>query len=223
MVNQRRTDACINCWYMDGSDSLKMWKEYAPKNGVAIQSTIHRLAACLQDSDTPVTIGPAIRFGTRKNFVRSKRIAPSVTPARCGSFDDRRRVVPGDGRRARADAKRPSRPVGQCGFAAASKLDLEWITRASHRPVHRHLPLRCARVAPVADERRGEAKDEGGRPRPPRHSPPSGTPSRVAPQFIDERSRPWSRRSPLALRRGALAGTAMNIALRPARALRRVH
>lgn len=62
MVNQRRTDACINCWYMDGSDSLKMWKEYAPKNGVAIQSTVHRLATSLQESNTPVTIGQVTYF-----------------------------------------------------------------------------------------------------------------------------------------------------------------
>jgi hypothetical protein len=62
MVNQRRTDACISCWYIDGSDSLKMWQEYAPKNGVAVQSTVRGLAASLKDSDTPVTIGPVTYF-----------------------------------------------------------------------------------------------------------------------------------------------------------------
>ncbi len=62
MVAQRRTDACINCWYMDGSDSLKMWKEYAPKNGVAIQSTVHHLATSLQGSNMPVTISPVAYF-----------------------------------------------------------------------------------------------------------------------------------------------------------------
>jgi len=34
-----------------------------------------------------------------------------------------------------------------------TRLELERIA-ASHRRAHRHLPLRCARVAPVADERR---------------------------------------------------------------------
>jgi hypothetical protein len=62
MVHQRRTDACINCWYMDGSDCLKMWREYAPKNGVAIQSTVRRLGSALQGSETPVTIGPVTYF-----------------------------------------------------------------------------------------------------------------------------------------------------------------
>lgn len=62
MVNQRRTDACINCWYIDGSDSLKMWQEFAPKNGVAIQSTVRSLAASIEDSDMPVTIGPVTYF-----------------------------------------------------------------------------------------------------------------------------------------------------------------
>lgn len=62
MVNQRRTDSCINCWYMDGSDSLKMWEEYASKNGVAIQSTVRRLADSLKDSGTVVTIGPVRYF-----------------------------------------------------------------------------------------------------------------------------------------------------------------
>jgi len=62
MVHQRRTDACINCWYMDSADCLKMWGEYAPKNGVAIQSTVRRLASSLQGSDTSVTIGPVTYF-----------------------------------------------------------------------------------------------------------------------------------------------------------------
>jgi len=62
MVNQRRTDACINCWYIDGSDSLKMWQEYAPKNGVAIQSTVRGLAASLRNSNTPVTISSVTYF-----------------------------------------------------------------------------------------------------------------------------------------------------------------
>jgi hypothetical protein len=62
MVQQRRTDACINCWYMDDSDCLKMWGEYAPKNGVAIQSTVQRLASSLQGTKTPLTIGPVTYF-----------------------------------------------------------------------------------------------------------------------------------------------------------------
>ena len=62
MVEQRRTDGCISCWYMNASDSLKMWQQYAPKNGVAIQSTVRRFASCLQACQTPVTIGPVTYF-----------------------------------------------------------------------------------------------------------------------------------------------------------------
>jgi hypothetical protein len=56
---QRKTDACISCWYMNGSESLEMWKEYAPNNGVVIQSTVRRLAVSLQGSNIPVHIAPA--------------------------------------------------------------------------------------------------------------------------------------------------------------------
>ena len=62
MMAQRKTDACINCWYMDGPDSLKMWQEYAPKNGVAIQSTVGRLGSCLRECSTPITIGQVTYF-----------------------------------------------------------------------------------------------------------------------------------------------------------------
>jgi hypothetical protein len=62
MVQQRRTDACVNCWYVNASDSLKMWRQYAPKNGVAIQSTVRRFASCLQECQTPVTIAPVTYF-----------------------------------------------------------------------------------------------------------------------------------------------------------------
>ena len=62
MVQQRRTDACVSCWYMNTSDSLKMWQQYAPKNGVAIQSSVRRFAACFQECQTPVTIVPVTYF-----------------------------------------------------------------------------------------------------------------------------------------------------------------
>jgi hypothetical protein len=78
MVAQRRTDACINCWYINGSDSLDMWHEFAPKNGVAIQSTVRRLASCFWECQTPITIGPVTYFApeeedkyTRETFYGS--------------------------------------------------------------------------------------------------------------------------------------------------------
>ena len=63
MVEQRRTDACVSCWYIDSSDSLRMWQEYAPNNGVAIQSTLRRLGSSLRDSSTPITVSPVRYFG----------------------------------------------------------------------------------------------------------------------------------------------------------------
>jgi hypothetical protein len=39
-----------------------MWHEYAPKNDVAIQSTVRGLAASLRNSDSPVTISPVTYF-----------------------------------------------------------------------------------------------------------------------------------------------------------------
>jgi hypothetical protein len=63
MVEQRRTDACVSCWYIDSLDSLGMWQEYAPNNGVAIQSTLRRLGSSLRDSSTPVVVSPVRYFG----------------------------------------------------------------------------------------------------------------------------------------------------------------
>jgi hypothetical protein len=62
MVAQRRTDACISCWFMNESDSLEMWQQYAPNNGVAIQSTVQGLASSLSESDTPIRIIPVNYF-----------------------------------------------------------------------------------------------------------------------------------------------------------------
>lgn len=62
MVRQRNTDVCINCWYLDKSESLEMWQKFAPKNGVAIQSTIRSLASCLGACDTPIRIIPVGYF-----------------------------------------------------------------------------------------------------------------------------------------------------------------
>ena len=62
MVAQRRTDACLSCWFMNESDSLEMWQQYAPKNGVAIQSTVQGLASSLSQSETPIRIIPVTYF-----------------------------------------------------------------------------------------------------------------------------------------------------------------
>jgi len=61
LVEQRRTDACINCWSMNTSESLQMWQDYAPKNGVAIQSTVGRLASCFSEDQT-ITVSPVSYF-----------------------------------------------------------------------------------------------------------------------------------------------------------------
>ena len=79
MVQQRRTDACISCWYMNASDSLKMWQQYAPKNGVAIQSTVRRLASSLQGCQTPVTIGP----------ITSSTVSPTPSIRKSNTFSRR--------------------------------------------------------------------------------------------------------------------------------------
>jgi hypothetical protein len=48
LVAQRRRDACISCWYMDDSDNIAMWGEYAPRNGAAIRTTVGRLHSSLK-------------------------------------------------------------------------------------------------------------------------------------------------------------------------------
>jgi hypothetical protein len=67
MVDQRRRDACINCWYMDESESIEMWKKYAPRNGVAIQSTVGQLGSSFLESGISVTIGPVTYFKTEES------------------------------------------------------------------------------------------------------------------------------------------------------------
>ncbi|MBV9301243.1 MAG: hypothetical protein JOY62_08260 [Acidobacteriaceae bacterium] len=62
MVRQRRDDACISCWYMGPADCLKMWRDYAPSNGIAIQSTVQRLASCFRECQIPLTISPVKYF-----------------------------------------------------------------------------------------------------------------------------------------------------------------
>lgn len=62
MVEQRRTDACINCWYTHPTEGLEMWRQYAPRNGVAIQTTIRRLASCFSDCQTPIRIIPVTYY-----------------------------------------------------------------------------------------------------------------------------------------------------------------
>jgi len=64
LVEQRRTDACISCWFMNAVDHLYMWKKYAPRNGVAIRSTVRQLYSSLQQSnDTNIHMVPVEYFG----------------------------------------------------------------------------------------------------------------------------------------------------------------
>jgi len=46
-IAYRQRDACISCWYMDDSDNIAMWDEYAPKHGAAIRTTVGRLHSSL--------------------------------------------------------------------------------------------------------------------------------------------------------------------------------
>ena len=46
-IAYRQRDACISCWYMDDSDNIAMWDEYAPRNGAAIRTTVGRLHSSL--------------------------------------------------------------------------------------------------------------------------------------------------------------------------------
>jgi hypothetical protein len=46
-IAYRQRDACISCWYMDDSDNIAMWSEYAPRDGVAIRTTVGRLHSSL--------------------------------------------------------------------------------------------------------------------------------------------------------------------------------
>ena len=63
MQRQRRTDACLSCWFIGETDSLDMWKEYAPNNGVAIRTTVLRLASSLGIcTDTNIHIAPVKYF-----------------------------------------------------------------------------------------------------------------------------------------------------------------
>ena len=62
LVAQRRRGACISCWYINRSDSPEMWRRYAPRNGVAIRSTIHRLKSCFVNKYIPVMISPVKYF-----------------------------------------------------------------------------------------------------------------------------------------------------------------
>jgi len=48
LIAYRRRDACISCWYMDDLDNIAMWNEYAPRNGVAIRTTVGRLHSSLR-------------------------------------------------------------------------------------------------------------------------------------------------------------------------------
>ena len=41
-----------------------MWQQYAPSNGVAIQTTVLRLGSVLREANIPITIGPITYFGS---------------------------------------------------------------------------------------------------------------------------------------------------------------
>jgi len=63
MQRQRRDDACLSCWFIGETDSLDMWRDYAPNNGVAIRTTVLRLASSLGTcTDTNINIAPVRYF-----------------------------------------------------------------------------------------------------------------------------------------------------------------
>jgi hypothetical protein len=39
-----------------------MWRQYAPRNGIAIQSSVCHLASCFCECQTPITIAPVTYF-----------------------------------------------------------------------------------------------------------------------------------------------------------------
>jgi hypothetical protein len=64
LIKQRRKDACVNCWYIGEADDIAMWKKYAPRNGVAIKSTVKRLCSSLGGcTDTNIHIGRVTYYG----------------------------------------------------------------------------------------------------------------------------------------------------------------
>lgn len=55
LVQHRKHTISLNCWYVGNSENREMWRQYAPNNGVAIQTTVKRLFDALEKhSDTNI-------------------------------------------------------------------------------------------------------------------------------------------------------------------------
>lgn len=75
-IEHMRKSVYVNCWHMSEHESEAMWKLYAKGEGegIAIQSTIGRLRACLRKSPlTPIYIGKVHYL----DFVRG--LHPNIT------------------------------------------------------------------------------------------------------------------------------------------------
>jgi hypothetical protein len=60
---QRKHTVSINCWYMSETDSLEMWRDYAPNNGIAIQTTVKKLFSSLRKiNETNIHIGRVVYY-----------------------------------------------------------------------------------------------------------------------------------------------------------------
>jgi hypothetical protein len=56
-VKKMRTCTAINCWHMNDTESVAMWKLYKTDYGVAIQSTYKRLRDCFAETNEPIFVG----------------------------------------------------------------------------------------------------------------------------------------------------------------------
>src|SRR6185437_4096870 len=63
LVQHRKDTISLNCWYVGDSENREMWREYAPNNGVAIQTTVQRLFNALEkNSDTSIHLDRVTYF-----------------------------------------------------------------------------------------------------------------------------------------------------------------
>jgi hypothetical protein len=59
----RKHTVSISCWYMRETDSFEMWRDYAPRNGVAIRTTVSKLFSSLRKiNETNIHIGRVIYY-----------------------------------------------------------------------------------------------------------------------------------------------------------------
>ena len=150
---------------------------------------------------------PAVRCGSRGCIRTEKalslRHAPRTfrcaAPARCGAFADERRIVVGDeeGAGVLTRVPVPGRIVcsGLCaverGRGRRPPAGRVLPPRSSHRRAHRRVPCAApARCGTIIDRPRIVGDDEGRRVRM-RNTLSAVILSRLAPQIIDERARPW--------------------------------